>query len=267
MNLSVCRSAPATSRNDEKSQALARESVADESDHASTRWHDKFLTDRRARGGIDGRAEAVELDTVVNRYHFFRREIELPNQIVANEIRYRDHALQAGTAEALPFDQHLHPMIRTYSHRSRAERAAPFSRRAEVTGVSAAARSHHVRAGASRKAEHQLGASATRRGSSGPCESEQRQRASQPRTGARPTDLPVAGRSADLIGENRHLMSGCAQALRRHDQIALGAAARAIETPTQQRYPHRTTLGGDDRKRCALPCRVIICRARGEAVE
>jgi hypothetical protein len=51
-------------------------------------------------------------------------------------------------------------------------------------------------------------------------------------------NIPVAGRAADLTCENGNLMARRAQALRRNNQIALGAAARAIETARQNRYPH-----------------------------
>ena len=117
----------------------------------------------------------------------------------------------------------------------------------------AAAGAHHVRADASREAQHQVGAGAARRGRGGPCESHQRQRASEPRTAADTADIPAAGRAADLVGENRHLMPRGAQALRGDDQIALGAAAIAIESAREQRYAHQAAL-----RRCASRWRVII---------
>ena len=153
------------------------------------------------------------------------------------------------------------------AHRSRTEHAAPLSGRAQIAGMSAAAGAHHVRADASRETQHQVGSRAACRGRSGPRESEQRQRASQSRTGADSTDIPVAGCATDLVGENRNLMPRRAQAVRRNDQIALGAAARAIETARQQRYPHRMTLRRDAGKRCVRCCRVIIFRAGGEVEE
>ena len=71
---------------DEKSQALAREAVADESDDAGAGRDDELLAERGARGRIRRRPEAIEIDAVVNRHGFFRRESEFANQIVANEI-------------------------------------------------------------------------------------------------------------------------------------------------------------------------------------
>ena len=56
------------------------------------------------------------------------------------------------------------------------------------------------------------------------------------------TNVPVAGCAAYLVGENRNLMPARAQEVRGDDQIALGAAAGAIETARQQRYSHRATL-------------------------
>jgi hypothetical protein len=61
-------------------------------------------------------------------------------------------------------------------------------------------------------------------------------------------------------------MSRGAQFIRRNDQIALGAAACAIETARQQRYPHRMTLRRDTPKRCLSRGSMIICRP-GEVVE
>ena len=197
----------------QESQSLAREAVADEGDHAGTGRHYKLLADRRALRRIGGGPKAIEIDAVVDRDSFLGRETEFTNQIVANEIRHRDHSLQAGSPERLPLDEHLHLMIRADTHRSRAERAAPFSRRAEITGMSAAAGAHHVRADASRKTQHQIGSCAARRGRCGPRESQQGQRASEPGTAADATDIPVAGRTADLVGENRNLMTRCAQTI------------------------------------------------------
>jgi len=89
----------------------------------------------------------------------------------------------------------------------------------------AAAGAHHVRADASREAQHQVGTGAARRGRGGPCESHQGQRASKPRAGAGATDIPVAGRAADLVCEDRDFMS----AARR--QFAVTIKSRSVPPP------------------------------------
>ena len=131
----------------------------------------------------------------------------------------------------------------------------------------AAAGANDVRTDASRKAQHHIGARAARRGRGSPRESQQGQRASEPWPGADATNLPAAGLTANLVGENRNLMPRRAQTLRRDDQVALGAAAGAIETSRKQRYTHCTGRSGLIRKRCATRRRMIICCAGCEVGE
>ena len=75
--------------------ALAREAIADESDHAGAGRHNKLLADSSALGWINCGLEAIEIDAVVNCNCFLRRQTEFTNQVVADEILHRDHALQA----------------------------------------------------------------------------------------------------------------------------------------------------------------------------
>src|SRR5208282_4522052 len=72
---------------DEESQSLAGEAIANKDDHAGTGRNCKLLADSRALGRIGGGPEAIEIDAIIDRNRFFRREAEFPNQIVANEIR------------------------------------------------------------------------------------------------------------------------------------------------------------------------------------
>ena len=131
----------------------------------------------------------------------------------------------------------------------------------------AATGSDDVGTDASRKAQHHIGARAARRGRGSPRESQQGQRASQPWPGADATNLPAACRTANLVGENCNLMPRCAQTLRSDDQVALGAAAGAVETSRKQRYTHCTGRGGLIRERCATRRRMIICSAGCEVGE
>jgi hypothetical protein len=46
-------------------------------------------------------------------------------------------------------------------------------------------------------------------------------------------DVPIAGRAANLVGENSYFVTRCAQTSGRDDQVTLGAASERVETPRQ----------------------------------
>src|SRR5438128_10867078 len=115
----------------------------------------------------------------------------------------------------------------------------PFSSRAKITRVSAAARAHRVRSDGARETKHQIGPCAPRGRRRGVRESQDRERAPEPRT-TDTMDPPSSVVASNFVGENRYLMTRGPHTLGGDDQIALGAATGGVEAPRQQSYAHRS---------------------------
>src|SRR5262249_21328133 len=176
--------------------------------HSGVSWDSITIACPRARCLVV-RAEALEIDTIVQGQNSICGQLEAPGQIIGDKIGHGESFSKTLPLEPALLDENLRSMIGENAHRERGCPTLPSPCRSYITGVRSTAGSQHVRAHNSREAHHQVCAITPGAGSGQESKAQNRKRARQPES-ADPFYGEVDRGRANLFGVDRNLMPGSA---------------------------------------------------------